>query len=98
MAPKFLHIAIKLHGLSPRAANLIKQEALARGTDAALSWTVAGFKPDKTDMLLAGTLGQLVSLIAKLERQPFFGLPEVAAVLRDVIIRTIPDAAALLVE
>lgn len=78
MAPKGVFRLLKVRGVDPRAANIVKQEMLARGGDAALPASVAGFSLAPTDLLLAGTLSQYAELFEKLRRQPWFGLPRLA--------------------
>lgn len=95
MAPKMIHLNIKIHQITPRAANIIKQEILSRGGDAAHAWTVAGFKPDKTDLLIMANLAQLQGLMKKLDRQPYFGIPELAALIRKATVEAVPDARPL---
>lgn len=69
MAPKLLHYVIKLHQVRAAPANILKQEALAVGAEAAVSqWTVNCAKP-KTDVVLAGTRKQLQKLVVKLRMQ-----------------------------
>ncbi len=69
MAPKLLFHVIKLHKVRAAPANILKQEALAVGADAAVSqWTVNCSKPH-TDVVLAGTSKQLGKLVAKLRMQ-----------------------------
>lgn len=75
MARKAVFRLVLLRGVDPRAANIIKQEMLARGGDAAVSDSVARFAADPTDVLLMGTLAQYDGLVEKLRRQPYYGLP-----------------------
>jgi dihydropteroate synthase len=72
--------AIRFSELDPRAANILKQEMLARGGEAAISWNALNLNQKTTDVLLFGTLTQLRLLVDKLDRQPF-GLKELAAML-----------------
>lgn len=87
MAPKAVHRLVKISGLRPVQANIIKQEMLARGGDAAVSRGTVIHAVDETDVLLMGTLKQYRGFIAKLRMQPF-GLPalanRIAQVLRSV--------------
>lgn len=69
MAPKLLFHVIKLHNVRSAPANILKQESLAVGAEAAVSqWTVNCAKP-KTDVILSGTSRQLQKLVAKLRVQ-----------------------------
>lgn len=74
MLPKALNYLIKIDGLSPIAANILKQEMLSFGGDAAVARGVLTGKAKKTDCLLIGNLSQLNRLKEKLNKQPF-GLP-----------------------
>lgn len=86
MAPKAQHYIVYVSGIGPKAANILKQEILARGGDAAVSWKVANFVPEPTDLLLFGTLSGLRSLAKKLRRQPKeFKLPELGLELSQVL-------------
>ncbi|MDE1798433.1 MAG: hypothetical protein KGH63_03440, partial [Candidatus Micrarchaeota archaeon] len=59
MAPKLLHFVIRLRQVRAAPANILKQEALSLGADAAVSqWTVNCSK-ERTDVVLAGTRKQL---------------------------------------
>jgi dihydropteroate synthase len=80
MTDKFQHYIIRLFELTPRQASIIKQEMLARGAEAAVSWQICSMDfggMAKTGLLLSGTLRQLYQFIAKLKLQPF-GLPDLA--------------------
>ncbi len=69
---------LRINGLPCIAANIIKQEMLSVGADAALSkGALTGGKIKKTDCLLFGTLAQLNRLCEKLSKQPF-GLQNVS--------------------
>ncbi|MBC7323908.1 MAG: dihydropteroate synthase, partial [Moorella sp. (in: Bacteria)] len=81
MVPKALHYCLKIKDVPARAANILKQEMLARGGDAAMSSGVAGWSVDKTDVLLLGTRRQYELLIEKLPRQ-YFGLGQLAAAIK----------------
>lgn len=81
MAPKAVFRLVEVAAVDPRAANIVKQEILARGGEAALPDCVSAFGPEPVDILLMGTLHQYASLIEKLYRQPCYGLPALAAAL-----------------
>lgn len=90
MAPKAVFRLVLLRGVDPRAANIVKQELLARGGEAALPEPVAAFRPEPVDVLLMATLHQYESLIAKLYRQPWFGLVDLAARLAEALAASAP--------
>lgn len=85
MAPKAVFRLVLVRGIDPRAANIVKQELLARGGDAAVCDAVSRFCPDPSDILLMGTLHQYADLIEKLRRQRCFGLPALADALADAL-------------
>ncbi len=76
MMPKAVFRCIKLKALPSHAANIIKQEMLAKGGEAALS-SASVYGRGTTDVLLMGTLKQYRLLLDKLKLQPF-GLSTVA--------------------
>lgn len=69
LSPKALHITMKLENLSSFAANIIKQEMLGKGGDAAVNRGVANFSVDKSDVLIMGTYSQYNRLVYKLGMQ-----------------------------
>ncbi|MEG6520611.1 dihydropteroate synthase [Desulfotomaculum sp. 1211_IL3151] len=84
MAPKAVHRVLKITGASPTQANIIKQEMLARGGEAAVARGVVNHSVEKTDVLLMATLGQYKGFIKKLRLQPF-GLATLAARLEEIL-------------
>ena len=77
MAPKAIHRLIRLERVPVAAAQIIKEEMLSLGGEAARNkWAVSQRIPT-TDMLLMGTLRHYRRLINKLRIQPF-GLPLLA--------------------
>ncbi len=90
MAPKGIFLLLRLRGVDPRAATILKQEMLARGGEAALPWRAAEFSPQPVDVLLMGTLAQMEALLRKLELQPFFGLRGWRSAIRRAIGRAVP--------
>ncbi len=78
MAPKSVFLSIKLVGVRNAIANILKQECLSVGADAAVSqWTVNCRKP-QTGVILLGTLKQLRKVEEKMRRQPSES-PQIAA-------------------
>lgn len=71
MAPKMRHLNILLEGLTCRAANIIKQEMLSLGGDAAVARGSVGCSIEKTDALLMGTRKQMERFAEKISFQPF---------------------------
>ncbi|MBL0226214.1 MAG: dihydropteroate synthase [Geobacteraceae bacterium] len=84
MSAKMLTRCVKLTGLQCRQANILKQEMLALGGDAAVARGTVACSIDKTDVILIGTDKQLHALCSKLAPQPF-GLPALAAELKQVL-------------
>lgn len=71
MLPKTRHLNVRIDGLSCKTANILKQEMLSLGGDAAVARGAVGCTIPETDALLMGTEKQLRRLQAKLARQPF---------------------------
>ncbi|OAT80691.1 dihydropteroate synthase [Desulfotomaculum copahuensis] len=84
MAPKAVHRLLKLSGVNPKQANIIKQEMLGKGGEAAIARGAADGTVEETDVLLMGTLKQYEALMAKLRLQPF-GLAALAGEIRQVL-------------
>jgi dihydropteroate synthase len=84
MASKMLTRCVKLTGLQCRQANILKQEMLTLGGDAAVARGTVACSIDKTDVILIGTDKQLHTLCSKLAPQPF-GLPALAAELKQIL-------------
>jgi dihydropteroate synthase len=84
MAPKAVTHLIKVDSLSCIAANVLKQELLSLGADAAVSRDTLTGRTRKTDCLLMGNLSQFSRLNQKLCRQPF-GLNKLAQALKAAI-------------
>ena len=81
MAPKAVNINILLEKQPCKIANILKQEMLALGGDAAVARGSVACSVEATDVLMMGTLKQLSRLAAKIARQPF-GLDSIA---RDIL-------------
>jgi dihydropteroate synthase len=78
MLPKMEHLNLRIEGVPAKVANIIKQEMLSRGGDAAVARETVGCTIPETDVLIMGTRKQLTRLMNKLSGQPF-GLREMAA-------------------
>jgi len=70
MKGKTLHYNLKVEGINPRTANLLKQEMLSVGGDAALDKRDLDCSSSSTDALLMGTEKQFEKLFSKLEQYP----------------------------
>ena len=76
LALKAILRPITIRGIKGGAANLLKQEMLARGGDAAVP-SVTVMHPEKlVDVCLLGTLQDYRSLLRYLRETPLFGLPQ----------------------
>ncbi len=84
MAPKGEILLMKLQLVSLKAANIIKQEMLARGGEAVLHKEVSMLTKDFSDIILIGTLKQLKEVAAKFKLQPF-GLKHIAKEMEEVL-------------
>lgn len=84
MAPKAVHRLVMLDGVRPEQANIIKQEMLGKGGDAAVSRGVVDHSVAETRVLLMGTLKQYQYFLDKLKCQPF-GLAGLAVRIREVL-------------
>lgn len=71
MAPKAVHRLVMLDGVQPKQANIIKQEMLGKGGEAAIARGVVDHSVLETKVLLMGTLKQYEAFLIKLRSQPF---------------------------
>jgi dihydropteroate synthase len=70
MEGKTLHFNLKVEGIDPRKANLLKQEMLSLGGDVAVDGRGLDCSTKQTDALLMGTQKHFEKLILKLEQYP----------------------------
>jgi len=77
LSNKMFFYVLKIYGVSPAEANIIKQSALSRGTDAAVHRDVITGEKKTSDMLLTGTKSELLKIAEYLKKQPF-GLSEIS--------------------
>ncbi len=77
MLPKARHCLLKIDSLNNVPANILKQEMLSLGADAALARGALTGQGKKTDCLLMGNISQFNRLRGKLNKQPF-GLKRLA--------------------
>ena len=80
MAAKMVRRLVHLSAVPCRAANVLKQEMLSLGGDAAVARGTVACSIPVTDVVLIGSLKQLRQLCERLPHQPF-GLRELAAEL-----------------
>lgn len=84
MAPKAIFRAIKVTGVSATAANILKQEMLSKGGEAAVHAGAVNCRQKTGDVILLGTLKQYRQVIRSLKIQPV-GLPLLAEKLKAVL-------------
>ena len=68
---KFEYKNLKIYGLTPAQANVLKQTALTVGADCATHKDVITGKVEKSDCILGGSIDQIQKIAAKLKYQPF---------------------------
>ncbi len=85
MALKSIYRLIKFESVDPKTANIIKQEMLARGGDAAVAKTVGMFQEKKTDMILMGNLAEYLRLVCKLRKQTFGDCQKIGNSLQELL-------------
>lgn len=84
MAAKAVHFCIRVPGLKTVACNILKQEMLSLGGDAAVHKHVVDAGVEYSDVLLMGTVKQYRLLIPKLKAQPF-GLARLAEDIAEIL-------------
>ncbi|OPY13811.1 MAG: Dihydropteroate synthase [Syntrophus sp. PtaB.Bin001] len=84
MLPKMRHLNILVEGLECKVANIIKQEMLSVGGDAAVARGAVSCSIEKTDAILMGTAKQIKRFAEKISDQPF-GLREMSQNLKDML-------------
>ncbi len=84
MSNKLLHLNLKVENLTPPQANILKQEMLSVGGEAAVPRGVITCDIDNADAILSGTEKQFRHFIEKLKLQPF-GLEDIGNRIKNVI-------------
>ncbi len=84
MAGKTININILLENQPCKIANILKQEMLSIGGDAAVARGCVACSVPASDVLIMGTIKQILSLAAKIEKQPF-GLDLMARNLTEIL-------------
>jgi dihydropteroate synthase len=77
MAEKTIFHVLEIEDVSSPAANIIKQVAISRGSDAVVHQDVIVNNVEKSTVLLPGTVRELKLISEELKKQPF-ELPEIA--------------------
>lgn len=68
---KHKFVSIKISSLTCAQANILKQTALAVGTDAAVHREVITGRVELSDCILSGSVSQIIKICEKLKHQPF---------------------------
>jgi dihydropteroate synthase len=84
MASKTININILLEDQPCKIANIIKQEMLSVGGDAAVARGSVSCSVPVSDILIMGTLKQISALVKKIEKQPF-GLNLIARNILEIL-------------
>ncbi len=79
---KFNYKNIKVYGLTPAQANILKQTALSVGADCATHREVITGKIEKSDCILGGSFAQIRKIADKLKFQPL-NLKSLGSILSD---------------
>jgi dihydropteroate synthase len=87
MGPKMSHLNLLVEGLKPKVSNIIKQEMLSLGGDAAVSRGSVDCSVEATDVLIMGTEKQVLRFIDKISLQPF-GLKGIASDMRELLLNS----------
>lgn len=82
MSPKQAHYNLRVEGLSPAQANVLKQDMLSIGGEAAVAKGAASCAITSSGAVVSGTMKQMEVLFDKLSRQSF-GLPGVALCMKE---------------
>ena len=85
MAPRLLNCSIKLENVKIGAANILKQEMLSIGGDAAVARGVVNGKKPTSDVILLGNVSEIQKLILKLNHQDIFDLPKIKKDLQKIV-------------
>jgi len=92
--PKMFHLNIVLEGLECRVANIIKQEMLSLGGDAAVTRGTVACSVARSDLVLMGTLKQMQRFAEKISEQPF-GLNDISERIREILKNVFVDSFLL---
>jgi len=84
MAEKAIFRVLEIEEVSSPAANILKQVAISRGSDAVVHRDVVAGDVEKSTVLLPGTIRELKLISEELKKQPF-GLPEIGAEILHIL-------------
>jgi len=91
MAEKSLFYVLEIDDVSPPAANIMKQIAISRGSDAVVNQKVVLNDIEKSIVLLPGTVRELKLISEELKKQDF-GLPGVGEQILSILKKDKPTA------
>ncbi|MCX5833077.1 MAG: dihydropteroate synthase [Deltaproteobacteria bacterium] len=94
MVPKMSGMNIRLDDIKPAVANIIKQEMLSLGGDAAVSRGTIDCTVRRTDIILMGTEKQIARFTEKISHQPL-GLRKLASAIGELVSNLRRDAFVL---
>jgi dihydropteroate synthase len=94
MLPKMSHCNILLEGIKCNVANIIKQEMLSLGGDAAVSRSSVSCSVAETDVVIMGTEKQLRRFADKISVQPL-GLKAVSSSVKQLLVNIAQDTFIL---
>ena len=83
-------LPIKITGVRTPAANIIKQELLSAGGDAVTPRGCVNCAVPSCSILLLGTTRQYRRLLTKISAMPYFGLPDIAGQLEEMLKTSAP--------
>lgn len=90
MQEKAIGLAVEIGEVSPSLGNIIKQEALAVGADAAVHEKTSRCEVPQTKIVLVGTLVQLRRFAQKLQKN-VATLPAIGRELADTLTKKFPS-------
>ncbi len=90
MLPKMIHLNILLEGIKCNIANIIKQEMLSVGGDAAVSRSAVSCSVTETDCVIMGTAKQIQRLSDKISIQPL-GLSIISKAIKELLANVSKD-------
>src|SRR5271157_5504906 len=90
MLPKMVHHNILLEGIKCNIANIIKQEMLSVGGDAAVSRAAVSCSVTQTDCVIMGTTKQIQRLSDKISIQPL-GLSIISKAIKELLANVSKD-------
>ena len=90
MLPKMIHLNILLEDIKCNIANIIKQEMLSIGGDAAVSRSAVSCSVKKTDCVIMGTTKQIERFADKISIQPL-GLSIVSKAIKELLANVSKD-------